>query len=307
MQLDCESIAVVVGHLNSESIKKLMLVNRKYHSAFNSVKVNTGKFKLKKELEIFPNIETIKSDVNEIEELIDSDETALNKITSYEIVYSACYLNSVKFDTLIKSKITKIITTTNCLSAFNGLLSMKKINSVKLNIYFDEDYDSDDSEDSQLLSYQRLFNAIDKLNITKVFVFCKSYDFMKLCDLIVGLKATYIFTLDSSIAVPMNTPDPDFDLPTNCTLCCYKVNVASDFAHYMWRENESGYMTVISHAFFSHEFEKVKKDYMPYRICIDADNEPITYDGRESGIQDILVVNRTKQTDIVNIPRVTFK
>ncbi|BFU21317.1 hypothetical protein EHI8A_003070 [Entamoeba histolytica HM-1:IMSS-B] len=171
--------SVIIKYLHLKDICNLILVNKKWKDIISNITVNPNNEELKKELKIFPKAEEIHCEIEELEELKDN---LVKRSKAFYIKYKSCYLSQSNTEFEIRNKIKFIESTTNCLSPFNGLLGMIKLEVIKIHIYFDET-DSDDEND--ITAFELFFLNLKQLtSLKKVIVYCHYYDILTIISMI---------------------------------------------------------------------------------------------------------------------------
>ena len=231
----------ILNYLSINDIFQLIQINSQWKQIiqtkqqWNFINSLLSKKQLNEE-KINKFLQLIQTEIKEIKssiEFIEDHYEYLSEIESYHLYYKACYLSQLDTECDIRSRISSIISTSNCLTPFNGLLGMLNLEKFSMNIsfnsnilsyhhslksnknnsndedssddnyisYYDSDEESDDSEDPQneLIRYQTFFNAIQQLTTysLKEIILCCQFDILFiLLEMIQLIDCKIIIILD---------------------------------------------------------------------------------------------------------------
>lgn len=182
--------------LNENVILSLFSVSKRFAGVLSRVRRNPNILTLHKEVQLFPNIKVLEGDIEAVENV----QGSVHNVESYHLHYSGCYLMTSDVELNIRPSIISITSMTNCLSPFNGLMGMSRLEEVKIQVYFD-DVDSSEDEDDRK-SFLNFFNCLSTLPSLKVVrIHCRCYDVNTICEMTKDLTCKVFITCNEFFGI----------------------------------------------------------------------------------------------------------
>ncbi|EDR27451.1 hypothetical protein EDI_092420 [Entamoeba dispar SAW760] len=253
--------SIIIKYLHLKDVCNLILVNKKWKDIISNITTNPNNDELKKELKIFPKVEEIHGEIEEIEELKD----LVKRSKAFYIKYKSCYLTQYDTEFEIRNKIKFIESTTNCLSPFNGLLGMTKLEVIKIHIYFDEV----DSDDDDITTFKSFFLNLKQLtSLKKVIVYCHYYDVLTIISMI-NLSCEILLYVDEWFCYNNDKLNKHLKFKPNIKIITF-INKSS----YPLIQLPIKNTYIINIIFFNQYFllESFLKSYQPIHLRIDCMN-----------------------------------